>query len=224
LHIDHPPLPGQNLLQKDSTWICPFAGTTSMAGMFSFMAITSPTGLTQAFRYLYSPCGDLSAIVPTPAGQLMLIDLRTATAIQTRANNIPTPVSVTGNAPTITTSGVGRLGLTLTQMTPTAIDNAECLRGGAVLVEAQRVLCTTIPTGMAPVPLGTGPSAAAIWPGTSIWVEVPRHRFTRIGTMTPEHWCMQARGDGAANSDAAPPMSMFSISDRHFAQRNILII
>ena len=101
LHVDQPPMQGQNSLQKENVWICPFAGTTSMAGSYDFTANTAPVGSgpTQAFKFLYSPCGDLAAIVPTPAGQLMLIDLRTAMQISTTASNVLTAVSVTGNAP-----------------------------------------------------------------------------------------------------------------------------
>lgn len=226
LHVDEPPLPAQNPLQREHLWICPFAGTTTAASTFHFTSLTAPVGSgpTQAFRFVYSPCGDLAAIVPTPAGTLELIDLRTAMTVPTRANNITTTIAITGSAPTLATTGVGRLGLTLTQMSVPAIDNAECLKGGAVVVEAQRVLCSTVTPAMAPVPLASGASAAAIWPGMAIWVEIPRHRFTRIGTISPEHWCLQVRGDGAANGDSAPPMSAFNIAGRHFAQRNVVII
>src|SRR6266545_1091437 len=71
LHIDEPPLPNQNPLQKENLWICPFAGMSNLAGTFAFTALTAPVGSgpTQAFNFLYSPCGDLAAIVPRPAGQ-----------------------------------------------------------------------------------------------------------------------------------------------------------
>jgi hypothetical protein len=221
LHIDQPPLPNQPPLEKYHLWICPLAGTTGLAQTYSLNSILMSG---EALSFLYSPCGDLAAILRTPGGPLVLIDLRTALETPARANNVVTSVSVTGASPTITTTGQGRLGLTLTQASSTAIDNPECLKGGSVTVEARRVLCSTMPGAMAPVQVGSGPSAAAIWPGASIWVEIPRHRFTRLGTVSPEHWCMQARADGTTNGDPAPAWSAFVIADRHFAQRNVAII
>src|SRR5205807_580202 len=105
--------------------------------------------------------------------------LRTAQTIQPTVDNVPTSVSITGTGPAVSTTGKGRKGLTLTQMAPAQIDNAECLLGGGVKVEAQRVFCSTMPPAMPIVALSPGYSAAAIWPAGHMWVEIPKHLFQR---------------------------------------------
>ncbi|HZQ29129.1 MAG TPA: hypothetical protein VFA94_15635 [Acidimicrobiales bacterium] len=226
LVVAHPPVPGQSANVKYIDLACPSVGmstTSDQCRAFNAQILTSPQ--TTGVDILFSPCGGLAALVPTPTGYLQLVDLITTAADQPiRQDNRPVSVTVNAAGRTIATSATGRRGITLTNMSYPSIDNPECLLGGSVTVEARRVFASTTPgTSPMPINLSPGASSAAIWNGEYLWVELPPHTFTRaVPGTSPEHWCLLARAD-AAPVDAAPPWTQFSTTERHFAQRNIAI-
>lgn len=215
-----PPVPPGGAAQS-VVLICPYADQNGQTAP-SYTVFPAPQG-----QYLHSPCGHLTALVPNPPGPppnntqgpVTWIDVRrTAQPVTPTVDNLATQALVTAAGATITTTGRGRRGVRLTGMSVPAVDNLECLAGVPATVEVRRVRVSTMPNQTAIFPAGS--ASAAIWPGDSLWVEIPAQPFINPSPANQLHYCLQARGD-AAPDDPAPAWANFDASARHFAQRNI---
>jgi hypothetical protein len=148
------------------------------------------------------------------------------TPVLPRRDNLSVSVQVlattSASAPaTLSTTGPGRRGIALGQMSEPAIDNPECASTQAATVNVRRVKVTTIPNQIDYTNIGQ--ASAAIWPNQSLWIEFPQLPWVNPTGSTPgqAHYCIQAMGD-ASPSDPAPGWPSLNLSDRHFAQRNIV--
>lgn len=240
LVLSPPPQPGQTLTDVYLTLVCPYADAVSNMAPTWNVGPTSPaaTGLT-GWKYVHSPCGHLFGRVPLPdpnptvyptGMQLQLIDIRrTLTDVQQRVDNLPVgAVSVdrttSSTAPaTLNTTSPGRRGIVLTHMSLPAIDNPECASNQAATVNVRRVRVTTNPNQIDYTNIGQ--AAVGVWPGHPIWVEFPKLQWVNPSGSTPgqAHYCLQAMGD-ASPGDPAPGWGNANLSDRHFAQRNIVFV
>ena len=236
LVLTPPPQPNQPLTDVNLTLICPYADAASNTAPTWGMGPVSPSasGLT-GWKYVHSPCGNLFGLVPVPIQnqsstglQLRIIDIRrTLTDVQPRVDNLPVgAVSVdattTSSTPaTLNTTSPGRRGITLTHMSIPAIDNPECASTQAATVNIRRVRVTTNPNQIDYTNIGQ--AAVAVWPAHPVWVEFPKLQWVNPSGSTPGqvHYCLQAMGDASPN-DPAPGWANANLSDRHFAQRNIV--
>ena len=202
------------------------------------------------FTYLFSPNGEFAASYQLPYdkniyGTMRFYRLRASTRgpYSPARNGITVDVLPNSGSPvTITSLKTGNAAIVLSGVrvpdpqnpnfsVPSVIDNPECLVGQAAEVYVRRNRISTIPNQTDYEKIGA--SKVAIPPGGAAWVEFPSLLWVNpTGAQNPGqlHYCIQAMGEAPPGDLApgslpnAPSWTGFTLSDRHFAQRNIAFV